>query len=562
MSSFLKTVTNKERDTLCAELIASELTPWLQTTKQAQASQTEFNGKVIEVGDGIAIVSGLPQIMMGELLEFLPAMTSQYESTEPKLGIALNLDEAQVGVVILGSSDTVCEGTLVKRLRRSASIPVGAAFLGRVVDALARPIDGKGQIDTPEVGLLERGAPAITERLSVCEPLQTGVMAIDALVPIGRGQRELIIGDRQTGKTSLCIDCIISQSLTTSGSTTSGADNGNRQSYPPAHYQQTTSVYVAIGQKGSSVASTIQVLSEANALDSTIVVVANADAPAALQYLAPYAGAALAERFMYNGLPALAIYDDLTKHAVAYRQMSLLLRRPPGREAYPGDVFYLHSRLLERSAKLAQGGSLTALPVIETQEGDVSGYIPTNVISITDGQIFLSKDLFNSGTRPAIDVGLSVSRVGSSAQPREMKKSGGTLKRELTQFYELKNFSKFSSQLDDSSKRILAKGERLAKILNQNEREVRTAGFQCFLMDVWLQDWTETELSSIFRTSAHQSIESAGEEIIALSKSGYDAFCSNTQIEGNRDYGVDTEKTSFRDVLFRSMTSATPGIPT
>lgn len=394
-------------------------------------------GTVLQVGDGIARVYGLDQAMAGELLEF----------EDKTVGIALNLETDNVGVVLMGDGREILEGSSVRATGKIAQIPVGEAYLGRVVDALARPIDGKGEPTTTSSRLIESMAPGIIARQSVCEPMQTGITAIDAMIPIGRGQRELIIGDRQTGKTAVAIDTIINQKS-----------------------QDVICVYVAIGQKASSVAQVVSALEEKGALDYTIIVAANADDPATLQYIAPYTGAALAEYFMYKGKPTLVIYDDLTKQAQAYRQMSLLLRRPPGREAYPGDVFYLHSRLLERAAKLNSelgGGSMTALPIIETQAGDVSAYIPTNVISITDGQIFLSGDLFNAGIRPAINVGISVSRVGSAAQIKAMKKVAGKLKLELAQFAELEAFSQFASDLDKATQNQLARGQRLREILKQ-----------------------------------------------------------------------------------------------
>jgi len=396
-------------------------------------------GTVLQVGDGIARVYGLDEVMSGELLQF--------DDEEKTVGIALNLENDNVGAVLMGEGRGILEGSSVKATGRIAQIPVSEGFLGRIVDPLANPIDGKGPINSTETRLIESMAPGIISRQSVCEPLQTGITAIDAMIPIGRGQRELIIGDRQTGKTSIALDTIINQKS-----------------------EDVVCVYVAIGQKASSVAQAVNVLEEKGALKYTIIVAANANDPATLQYIAPYTGAALAEYFMYKGRHTLIIYDDLTKQAQAYRQMSLLLRRPPGREAYPGDVFYLHSRLLERAAKLSAklgSGSMTALPIIETQAGDVSAYIPTNVISITDGQIFLSNDLFNSGIRPAINVGISVSRVGSAAQIKAMKQVAGTLKLELAQFDELEAFSQFSSDLDQSTQKQLARGKRLREILKQ-----------------------------------------------------------------------------------------------
>ena len=394
-------------------------------------------GTVLQIGDGIARIYGLQQVMAGELVEF-------EDGTE---GIALNLEDDNVGVVLMGEGRGIQEGSTVKATGKIASVPVGDAMLGRVVNSLGQPIDGKGDIPTSETRLIESMAPGIIQRKSVHEPMQTGITAIDAMIPIGRGQRELIIGDRQTGKTAIAIDTIINQK---------GED--------------VVCVYVAVGQKAASVANVVEVLREKGALDYTVVVAANASDPAALQYLAPYTGAAIAESFMYKGKATLVVYDDLTKQAQAYRQMSLLLRRPPGREAYPGDVFYCHSRLLERAAKLSDAmgkGSMTALPIIETQAGDVSAYIPTNVISITDGQVFLSSDLFNSGLRPAINVGISVSRVGGAAQTKAIKKIAGTLKLELAQFDELAAFSQFASDLDAATQKQLARGKRLRELLKQ-----------------------------------------------------------------------------------------------
>ena len=402
-----------------------------------QDVQIDNVGSVLQIGDGIARVYGLEQVMAGELLEF----------DDGTIGIALNLENDNVGAVLMGTGIGILEGSTVRSTGKIAQVPVGDGFLGRVVDSLARPIDGKGDINSDDSRLVESMAPGIITRKSVCEPVQTGITAIDAMIPIGRGQRELVIGDRQTGKTSVAIDTIINQKT-----------------------EDVICVYVAIGQKASSVAAVVNTLEEKGALSYTVIVAANADDPATLQYIAPYTGAALAEYFMYNGKATLIIYDDLTKQASAYRQMSLLLRRPPGREAYPGDVFYLHSRLLERAAKLSDslgGGSMTALPIIETQAGDVSAYIPTNVISITDGQIFLSGDLFNSGIRPAINVGISVSRVGSAAQIKAMKQVAGKLKLELAQFAELEAFSQFASDLDQATQNQLAQGVRLREMLKQ-----------------------------------------------------------------------------------------------
>ncbi len=408
-----------------------------QIEQYDQELQVSNVGTVLQVGDGIARVYGLEKAMSGELLEF----------EDGTIGIALNLEEDNVGVVLMGAGRDISEGSSVKSTGKIAQIPVGDAFIGRVVDALARPIDGKGEIKASTSRLIESPAPGIIARRSVYEPMQTGITAIDAMVPIGRGQRELIIGDRQTGKTAVAVDTILNQK---------GED--------------VICVYVAIGQKASTVAQIVNVLRERGALDYTIVVASNANDPATLQYLAPYTGAALAEYFMYSGKATLVIYDDLSKQAQAYRQMSLLLRRPPGREAYPGDVFYLHSRLLERAAKLSDklgGGSMTALPIIETQAGDVSAYIPTNVISITDGQIFLTSDLFNAGIRPAINPGISVSRVGSAAQIKAMKQVAGKIKLELAQYEDLAAFAQFASDLDKATQAQLQRGQRLRELLKQ-----------------------------------------------------------------------------------------------
>jgi F-type H+-transporting ATPase subunit alpha len=426
-------------------------------------SELEEVGTVLQVGDGIARVYGLTKVQSGELVEFGDSLQ----------GIVLNLEEDNVGVVLLGKSDNVREGDTVKRSNRIASINVGEGMLGRVVDTLGTPIDGKGPItgETYEMPL-ERKAPGVIYRQPVTEPLQTGIKAIDAMIPIGRGQRELVIGDRQTGKTAVCIDTIINQ----------------KEFYDAG--KPVTCIYVACGQKASTVANIVRTLEENGAMPFSIVVAANASDSATMQFFAPFAGAAIGEYFRDTGRPALIIYDDLSKQAVAYREVSLLLRRPPGREAYPGDVFYLHSRLLERAAKINQndsiakamndlpesiknlvkgGGSLTAMPIIETQAGDVSAYIPTNVISITDGQIFLESNLFNAGVRPAINVGISVSRVGGNAQIKSMKKVAGTLKLDQAQYRELEAFSKFGSDLDASTKNVLDKGARNVEILKQGQ---------------------------------------------------------------------------------------------
>ncbi len=397
----------------------------------------EETGKVISFSDGVVRAYGLSNLMAGEMVEF---------ETGDR-GMALNLEESSVGIVVLGKGSDIKEGSSVKRTGKLLKVPAGDALVGRVVNSLGEPIDGKGEINASEERFVEEKAPGIMARKSVHEPLQTGIKAIDALVPIGRGQRELIIGDRQTGKTTVAIDAIINQKG-----------------------QDVTCIYVAIGQKESTVAQVVKKLTEAGAMDYTIVVSSGASDSAALQYLAPYTGVTMGEFYRDNGKHALIVYDDLSKHAVAYREMSLILRRPPGREAYPGDVFYLHSRLLERAAKVSDAlgaGSMTALPIIETQAGDVSAYIPTNVISITDGQIFLETDLFNSGIRPAINVGLSVSRVGGAAQIKATKQVSGTLRLDLAQYRELQAFAQFASDLDEGSRKQLERGQRMVEVLKQ-----------------------------------------------------------------------------------------------
>ena len=396
-------------------------------------------GVVISVGDGIARVHGLDNVMAGELLE-LPHDVK---------GIALNLEEDNVGTVLFGEHTKIAEGDIVKRTQRIMSVPVGEAMVGRVVNALGEPIDERGPIETDEYAAIERIAPGVVDRQPVKEPLQTGIKAIDSMIPIGRGQRELIIGDRQTGKTAIAVDAIINQKNT-----------------------DVICIYVAIGQKRSTVAQVVKTLTDYEVMHKTVVVSASASDPATMQYVAPYSGCTIGEYFRDRGQHVLVVYDDLSKHAAAYREISLLLRRPPGREAYPGDVFYLHSRLLERASKMSAekgGGSLTALPIIETQAGDISGYIPTNVISITDGQIFLESDLFHSGVRPAIHVGNSVSRVGGNAQIKAMKQVAGTLRLELAQYRELAAFAQFGSDLDKATQAQLARGEHLTEILKQNQ---------------------------------------------------------------------------------------------
>jgi F-type H+/Na+-transporting ATPase subunit alpha len=401
--------------------------------------EMESVGTVLQVGDGIARIWGLEDVMMSELIEFPGGI----------VGVVLNLEEDNVGAAIFGSASDIKEGDTVRRTGRVAQVPAGKALIGRVVDPLGRPLDGKGPVVTDKFRILEGGAPNVVQRQPVKEPVQTGLKAIDSMIPIGRGQRELIIGDRQTGKTALALDTIINQ-------------KGN----------DLFCIYVAIGQKASTVAKVVKTLTEYGAMEYTTVVAANASDPAPMQFIAPYAGVSMGEEFLYNGKHVLVIYDDLSKHAQSYRQMSLLLRRPPGREAYPGDIFYLHSRLLERAAKLNDelgGGSLTALPIIETQAGDVSAYIPTNVISITDGQIFLESDLFFSGVRPAINVGISVSRVGGNAQTKAMKKVAGSLRLDLAQYRELAAFAQFGSDLDDATIRQLTRGQKMVEILKQNQ---------------------------------------------------------------------------------------------
>jgi F-type H+-transporting ATPase subunit alpha len=451
--------------------VENKLFEYTETT-----TRTADVGIVLQVGDGIARIYGLENVASGELLEF----------EDQTIGIALNLETSNVGAVLMGTGRNIKQGSTVRATGKIAQISVGTDLLGRIVDSLVNPIDGKGSILSTETRLIESPAPGIIARQSVCEPLQTGIVSIDAMIPIGRGQRELIIGDRQTGKTSIALDTIINQKT-----------------------ENVVCVYVAIGQKASTVAQAVTALEEKGALAYTVIVAANASDPATLQYLAPYTGASIAEYFMYKGRSTLVIYDDLTKQAQAYRQMSLLLRRPPGREAFPGDVFYLHSRLLERAAKLSDkmgGGSMTALPIIETEAGDVSAYIPTNVISITDGQIFLSKDLFNSGIKPAIDVGISVSRVGSAAQIKAMKQVAGKLKLELAQFAELEAFSQFASDLDKATIAQLERGKRLRELLKQPASSPKSVEVQVALIYAGTNGYLdEVPLTSI--TSFGQGLE-------------------------------------------------------
>ena len=456
-------------------------------------------GEVIQVGDGVARVSGLENVMSSELVE-LP---------NDVYGMALNLEEDNVGLVLFGETRMVKEGDLAKRTGRVVEVPVGEAMLGRVVNPLGQPIDGKGAIDTPHQLPIERKALGVMARQPVTQPLQTGIKAVDSMIPIGRGQRELIIGDRQTGKTAVAIDAIINQAYT-------------HKTDEPVYC-----IYVAIGQKASTVAALVQELESNGAMEYTTVVAANASDPAPMQYISPYSGAAMGEYFRDNGKHALIVYDDLSKQAVAYRQMSLVLRRPPGREAFPGDVFYLHSRLLERSSKLSNdlgGGSLTALPIIETQEGDVSAYIPTNVISITDGQIYLETNLFNSGIRPAIDVGLSVSRVGGNAQIKAMKSVAGTLRLDLAQYRELEAFAKFGSDLDKATLAQLTRGERMVEILKQNQYVPMGVGQQIAIIFAASKGYLDdivVEKVGVFEKALIEHIEDSPNDILgSITKEG------------------------------------------
>ena len=494
---------------------ASEITEALRkhVTEFNPAVGAEQVGRVVEVGDGIARVSGLPSAKVNELLEF----------EDGTLGLAMNLDEDTIGAVVLGSVDGIEEEQVVRATGRILNMPVGDALLGRVVNALGEPIDGKGPLVNPKQRRMEIQAPGITGRQPVSEPLQTGIKAIDAMTPIGRGQRELIIGDRKTGKTTVAIDTILNQKG-----------------------QGVKCIYVAVGQKNSSVAQTVKVLEDFGALEYTVVVVASAGDPAPFKFLAPYAGCAIGQEWMDSGEHALVVYDDLSKQAEAYRQISLLLRRPPGREAYPGDVFYLHSRLLERAAKLSDergGGSLTALPIIETKAGDISAYIPTNVISITDGQIFLQSDLFYSGVRPAIDVGNSVSRVGGAAQVKAMRSVAGTLKIDLAQFRDLESFATFGSELDKSSQQQLDRGYRLTELLKQGLNAPVPVEEQCVAIYAGTQGWLdevpvedvrrfESELLTTFRAQHADLLEQIrttgllpeAEQLDAAMKSFSDGF--------------------------------------
>ncbi|SEO23611.1 F-type H+-transporting ATPase subunit alpha [Amphibacillus marinus] len=472
------------------EIRAEDISALIKKQIQYYQNDTEIYdlGTVIETGDGIAQIYGLNNALLGELVEFL----------DGTMGLVQSLEEDRVGVVILGSHLSIREGDEVRRTGRIMEVPVGKSLLGRVVNPLGQPIDGKGPIKTRKTRPIEAHAPGVMERKSIHEPLQTGIKAIDALVPIGRGQRELIIGDRQTGKTTVAVDTILNQKN-----------------------QNMFCIYVAIGQKDSTVRATVETFRKHGALDYTIVINAGASAPAPLQYLAPYAGVAMGEEFMFSGEHALVIYDDISKQAAAYRELSLLLKRPPGREAFPGDVFYLHSRLLERAAKLSDelgGGSLTALPFVETQAGDISAYIPTNVISITDGQIFLQSDLFFAGVRPAINPGLSVSRVGGSAQTKAMKKVAGTLRIDLASYRELESFAQFGSDLDRSTLAKLNRGKRTIEVLKQglhqpiameNQVMIIYALIHGFLDEIPLEDITR------FETELYPYLEAAYPEVLA-----------------------------------------------
>ena len=490
------------------EIKTDQLTALLKEQLEKYDNSVDVSevGEIIEVGDGVARASGLENVMSSELVE-LP---------NDVFGMALNLEEDNVGLVLFGETRLVKEGDIAKRTGRVVEVPVGKEMLGRVVNPLGQPLDGKGPINSSSTLPIERKALGVMARSPVNEPLQTGIKAIDSMVPIGRGQRELIIGDRQTGKTAVAIDAIINQKYT-------------HETDDPVYC-----VYVAIGQKASTVASLVSELEAQGAMEYTVVVAANASDPAPMQYIAPYAGCAMGEFFRDNGQHSLIVYDDLSKQAVAYRQMSLVLRRPPGREAFPGDVFYLHSRLLERASKLSKdhgGGSLTALPVIETQEGDVSAYIPTNVISITDGQIYLETNLFNSGIRPAIDVGLSVSRVGGNAQIKAMKKVAGTLRLDLAQYRELEAFAKFGSDLDKSTLAQLTRGERMVEILKQN---------QYVPMDV------EKQVAIIFAASKGYLDDIAADKVDEFESGLFDYLDANTsdQLKAIRDEGDISEENS------------------
>jgi F-type H+-transporting ATPase subunit alpha len=509
------TGTEKEQ---MAQLKADEITELLrqQIENYEQKIAVDEVGTIISLGDGIARIHGLDKVMAGELIEFPKGIS----------GLAMNLDEDQVGAVLLGDYTEISEGDEVKRTGKIMSVPVGDALIGRVVNALGQPIDDKGPIDTPHSLPVERLAPGVIDRKSVTEPMATGLKAIDTMIPIGRGQRELLIGDRQTGKTAIALDTIINSAK-----------------------NNLICIYCAVGQKRSSVAQVVQTLEEYGAMAYTIVVAATASEPAPMSYLAPYAATAMGEYFRDSGKHALIIYDDLSKHAAAYREISLLLRRPPGREAYPGDVFYLHSRLLERSSKVSDklgGGSLTALPIIETQAGDVSAYIPTNVISITDGQIFVETDLFNSGIRPAVNVGLSVSRVGFAAAMKATKQVGATLKLDLAQYRELAAFAQFGSDLDPTTQKQLNRGSRLVEILKQPQFQPLTAAQQVaivFAGTKGLLDDIEVKQVQAFEAGFHEYMNTTGKQILddIMSKKALDDDITKRLTDAINDY-----KTNFK----------------
>jgi F-type H+-transporting ATPase subunit alpha len=501
-----------------AQLKADEITELLrqQIENYEQKIAVDEVGTIISLGDGIARIHGLDKVMAGELIEFPKGIS----------GLAMNLDEDQVGAVLLGDFTEISEGDTVKRTGKIMSVPVGDALIGRVVNALGQPIDDKGPIDTPYTLPVERLAPGVIDRKSVTEPMATGIKAIDTMIPIGRGQRELLIGDRQTGKTAIALDTILNSAK-----------------------NDLICIYCAVGQKRSSVAQVVQTLEQYGAMAYTIVVAATASEPAPMSYLAPYAATAMGEYFRDNGKHALIIYDDLSKHAAAYREISLLLRRPPGREAYPGDVFYLHSRLLERSSKVSDklgGGSLTALPIIETQAGDVSAYIPTNVISITDGQIFVETDLFNSGIRPAVNVGLSVSRVGFAAAMKATKQVGATLKLDLAQYRELAAFAQFGSDLDPATQKQLNRGSRLVEILKQPQFQPLTAAQQVsivFAGTKGLLDDIDVKQVQTFEAGFHEYMKTTGKGILdaIMSKKALDDEITKNLTDAINDY-----KASFK----------------
>lgn len=491
----------------------------------AQADVAEI-GQVLSVGDGVARIYGLDQVRAGEMVEFPSGIK----------GMALNLEHDNVGVVIFGDDRDIKEGDIVRRTGEIVQVPVGKELLGRVVDGLGNPIDGKGPLKTKETSRVEVKAPGIIPRKSVHEPMQTGIKAIDALVPVGRGQRELVIGDRQTGKTAVAVDAIINQKSVNSDS------DASKHMY---------CVYVAIGQKRSTVAQLVKELEDNGAMEYSIVVAATASDPAPMQFLAPYTGCAMGEYFLNNGMHALMVYDDLSKQAVAYRQMSLLLRRPPGREAYPGDVFYIHSRLLERSCKLGEGsgsGSLTALPIIETQAGDVSAYIPTNVISITDGQIFLETDLFFKGIRPAINVGLSVSRVGSAAQVKAMKQVAGSIKLELAQYREMEAFAQFASDLDPATQKLLARGARLTQLLRQPQYSPLTMEEQVFVIYAGTRGYLDG--IDVAQVSEYE------QSLLAEVRSGGKAILDKIREQGKLDDAVEAEMKAFLEAFTSNFAGA------